>query len=109
MGLNVHKILCTGFSVSRSASMDSLGCPIFIGLSSNLSTSLYSALSVGVLVSSDNPRGVATESISSSRPHQLNGVCISQVVQLLAIAPPAWPVASFRRDLPFARPRRERL
>src|SRR5713101_7076078 len=55
--------------------------PISIGFSSNLSSSLYSGLSVRVLVSADNPKGGSTNSISSSRPHQLKRVCISQLPQ----------------------------
>src|SRR6266851_6614461 len=56
--------------------------PISIGFSSNLSSSLYSGLSVRVLVSADNPQGGSTNSISSSRPYQLKRVCISQHLHL---------------------------
>jgi hypothetical protein len=45
----------------------------------------YMGIMVGVLVSADNPPGGATESISSSRPHQLNGVCISQVTRWFCV------------------------
>ncbi len=74
----MHRILCTGFQFRRRHAWIARG-PMFIGFPSNLSTSLYSRLSVRVLVSSDNPLGGALNSISSSRPHQLKRACISQV------------------------------
>src|SRR5713101_3015476 len=60
-------------------------CTISIGFSSNLSRSLYSGLSVRLLVSANNPHGGSTDSISSSRLRQLKRACISRLVHKFQI------------------------